>query len=90
MSPTISQGLPGNQADPFLEIRLSIRALILPSPALYYECNRERLQEHAEKLVALDLELGLLRKRAFAAGTRLLALRRSSVPTPGGRHELTH
>lgn len=53
----------------------SIRALIPPSASVYYECNRERIERHAAQLAALDLELATLRKRAFAAGARLMALR---------------
>ena len=84
-------GTPEAEADASLSsVLASVRALIPPSSSLYYDCNRTRITEHAKRIAVLDLELTDLRKRAFAAGTKLLALAKSSVIPTGGSHDVTH
>lgn len=68
-----------------------IRALLVPSPALFCECNQERLREHGGRLRALDAALEDRRKRGFAAATRLLSLdpqqqnsSHAEITSPGG------
>lgn len=83
------RGTKETEADASLSsVLASVRALILPSVTLYFECNRTRVADHAKRIAALDLELAAIRKRAFAAGTRLLSLRKPSVTT-GERHDVT-
>lgn len=73
-SPSGSQPLPPAPGGAWEAIARCVRALLPPSPALYCECNQERLREHWGRLAALDAALEDLRKRGFAAATRLMSL----------------
>ena len=72
----------------FGAVQRSVRALLVPSAALYCECNHERLREHFGRLRALDAALEDLRRRAFAAATRLLSL--DPPPQKSGDTDFAH
>lgn len=60
-------------------IRDLARSLLIPSAAVYYELNQERLRAHEARLAELERLLGSLREESAAAATSLLAL--NSAPT---------
>lgn len=78
MSLPIPSGTPA--PGPFGEIAASVRALVAPSPALYYAVQQERVREHRDQLATLDVRLEEVRKRAFAAGVRLMSIRKRPEP----------
>lgn len=65
--PALAKGAIGGIAN-------SARALLIPSASLYFECNQERIRQHQLQVAALDLQLEYVRKRAFAAAVKLMAL----------------
>ncbi len=56
------------------EIAAAARALLTPSPALFYQVRQERLRTHRARLSSVDQSLQDARQRAFAAAVRLVSL----------------
>lgn len=64
---TSSQGVLNQVAE-------AVGALLMPSPALYYICNQDRLQQHRDQLADLEARIEQTRTLGFSAATRLLLL----------------
>lgn len=77
--------VPASGGGSMAAVREAAQGLRLPTASLYYECNQERISQHQSQLAALDLQLEQVRKRAFAAAVKLMAL---AGPKPSATDQL--
>lgn len=77
-----SENLPASAGGPIAALREAVHGLRLPTASVYFECNQERISLHQSQVAALDLQLEQVRKRAFAAAVKLMALGGPKHATP--------
>ena len=63
------------------QIAMAARALLNPSPSLYYACNQERLRQKSGQIASLEQALEDARAKGFAA-TAVLRVLANPDPSP--------